>query len=175
MTMNFLYLDVLPLRSAEEVGGFTREATRQRGLALAITWDERNRFRAFTAQQHNELIGVMNEAQCIVGYNCRAFDFEILQYEPPVSCDLFTEISEAAKQSVPLRRVYRDLGTRPILSDTNRLTTRWRAGKRSEVITAFSRHVGAIRRLHQHILQHGWILYESWEGEIKRAQISLTR
>jgi hypothetical protein len=31
-----LYIDVLPVRTAEEVGGFSRAATRKRGVTVAV-------------------------------------------------------------------------------------------------------------------------------------------
>lgn len=173
--MDFLYIDVLPLRTAEEVGGFSTEATRQRGLALAVTWDAQNQFRSFASAARRELILAMQASGCVVGYNCEAFDFEIIDYRPPKHCDLFAAIAKATGQPVALSNVFRDFGTRPVLSSGNRLTARWRAGKRDEVITAFRRHVGAIRRIHQHILEEGWILYRDMDASTKGVRIELNR
>lgn len=172
--MEYLYIDVLPERTAEEVGGFSREATRARGFALAMTWDTAHGFRSFTAAQGEQMIELMQHAECVVGYNCKAFDFEILQFYPTRYCDLLIEIRNAATELVPLTRAFRNFGTRPVLSSGIAMANRWRLGKRAEVITAFSRHVGAIRRLHQHILEHGWVLYQSWDGNVKKAQVEFT-
>jgi len=62
----------------------------------------------------------------------------------------------------------------PFLCSGNLLTNRWRLGEREKVITAFSRHVGAIRRLHQHLLERGYLWYQTIEGETKRLEISLS-
>lgn len=171
--MNYLYFSMLPLRTAEEVGGWGDEAAAARGLAVAVTWDQRHRFRHFTSHQQADLISVLDQSDCVVGYNCKAFDFRVLQFVPRQYCDLLVQIGYVADEIVSLHRAFRDIGTRPVLSRGSVMEKRWREGEESQVITALSRHVGAIRRLHEHILQDGWILYQSWKGPTKRVKISL--
>jgi hypothetical protein len=173
MALDYLYLDLLAQRTAEEIGACGGEATRALGFALAVTWDKREGFRHFTTEQRDDLITEMSAAACVVGYNCKAFDFEILQFHPQRYCDLLLEIVKTSHEYVPLKCISRDFGTRPVLSKVSQMTERWRLSKRTEVITALSRHVGSIRRLHQHILGHGWVLAETREGGTKRVHISL--
>ena len=148
-----LYFDVLPARTALEVGGFTRAATRKRGLALAVTWDASAGFRTFTALRREQLLALIKSSGLLVGYNCRAFDLEIIHVRFPPDrenvCDLFDLVGDSIGR-VPFSDAVRTILKARPPSCGIKLMEWWRDGERGRVERALKRKVSLLRRLHGH-------------------------
>lgn len=158
MPDEFLYLDVLPLRRAEEVGGHSRVATRRRGVAYAVTMDGAGRFRVFRQGECAELVAYLRTAGCVVGYHLD-FDFDLVRGEVPFKrprcLDLLTMVAESAGRRLSVRSaVRRTLGKVPVPYPfaTQRAAE---AGDWTKVERAIKRKLRLFTRLHDHLLQHG--------------------
>jgi|688.fasta_scaffold51780_6 hypothetical protein len=158
MPDDFVYLDVLPLRSAEDVGGFSLAATRRRGVAYAVTMDGAGRFRVFRRGECAELVAYLRTAGCVVGYHLD-FDFDLVRGEVPFKrprcLDLLTMVAESAGRRLSVRSaVRRTLGKVPVPDPfaTQRAAA---AGDWTKVEGAMKRKLRLFARLHDHLLQHG--------------------
>lgn len=158
MPAEVIYMDVLPLRSAEEVGGHSRVATRRRGVAYAVTMDGAGRFRVFRQGECAELVVYPRTVGCVVGYHLD-FDFDLIRGEVPLkrpkSLDLLTMVAEAAGRRLSVRSaVRRTLGKVPVPDPfaTQRAAD---AGDWTKVEGAMKRKLRLFARLHDHLLQHG--------------------
>lgn len=87
-----LYLDTLPVLSAEEVGGFGKAATRRRGVLLAATLSEDGDMRLFRAHQCEELVIHLRSAKRVIGYNCTHFDYELIRGMTPFPSRATTDL-----------------------------------------------------------------------------------
>ena len=158
MPAEFIYMDVLPLRGAEEVGGFSRAATRRRGVACGVTMDGAGRFRVFRQGECAELVAYLRTAGCVVGYHLD-FDFDLIRGEVPFrrpkSMDLMTMAAESAGRRLSFRSaVHRSLGKVPvpnILTTLNAVSM----GDWRKVERAMKRKLRLLVRLHIHFLLHG--------------------
>jgi hypothetical protein len=158
MPDDLIYLDLLPLRSAEDVGGFSRSATRRRGVAFGATMDGTGRFRVFREGECAELIAYLRTAGCVVGYHLD-FDFDLIRGEVPFnrpkSLDLLTVVAEAAGRRLSVRSaVRRTLGKVPVPDPFATLRAA-EAGDWTRVERAIKRKLRLFARLHDHLLQHG--------------------
>jgi hypothetical protein len=158
MPDDFVYLDLLPLRSAEEVGGFSRAAARRRGVAYAATMDGAGCFRVFRQGECAELVAHLRTAGCVVGYHLD-FDFDLIRgevpFKTPKSLDLLTMVVEAAGRRLSVRStVRRTLGKVPVPDPFATLRAA-AAGDWTKVERAMKRQLRLFARLHDHLLQHG--------------------
>ena len=159
---DFIYIDVAVQKTAEEAGGFDVEDMRRRKLAVAVTWREQHDgFRSYYEQDCQRLIDDLNAAECVVGFNCIGFDYEVIRghlpFDTPNTLDIFRLVSERTGFRVPLASLAVGTlgdGNYPSGLDT---TKQWRKGRREYVIESCKKGVELIRRIHLHIQQHGWV------------------
>src|SRR6202049_3169108 len=73
-----IFFDIETLRLSHEVeGGWSKIA--QFGLAVAVTWDQQNRFRRWFEPDVKALIFELGRFARIVSFNGDRFDFEVLR------------------------------------------------------------------------------------------------
>lgn len=158
MPDEYLYLDVIPLRTSEEVGGFSLRALRARGVAVAGTLSSSGEFQQFHSGDCGKLVEHLGSARCVVGYNILDFDYELIRgqvpFRRPKTLDLMVQLSEAAGWPVSLREAVRATLGKVGLADGNSLTQAWREGERERVYRALKRKLNVVRRLHEYTLAH---------------------
>jgi DEAD/DEAH box helicase domain-containing protein len=167
---HFTYLDVEVQRTADEVGGFTTEATRQRGMAVAVTWQSENEeFRVYYEEDCQRLVDDVAAAECVVGFNCLRFDYEVIQGQTPFSIpptlDLLDIISNSAGLRIPLTNLALATLGQGRSSDGNENTALWASGDQQRVIEECKQDVKTIRQLHEHLMEHGFVAYLDATGE----------
>lgn len=165
MPDEFLYLEVLPARTAEEAGGFSRAAVRRRGVAVAATLSSAGEFRNFSGTEScRNLAEHIRSARCVVGYNCIAFDYELVRgvipFRRPKTIDLMVEIGEAAGRRLPFRKACKIAFGRLKIPTAEALATAWSKGEREPVISGLLQRLNALRRLHLRIAERGLSDYE---------------
>ena len=73
-----IYLGLTTQRSASEVGGWQHKHLL--GLAVAMTYDTADeRYRVYTAESVEALLHSLQEADLVIGFNLRDFDYQVLQ------------------------------------------------------------------------------------------------
>lgn len=110
--MSEIFLALEAQSSANEVGGdINLSATR---LALAVTWDEQQKYRTWYEAQALDLIRELQQFDYIIGYKLNQYDFIVLSgysdlaeslYE--ITFDLITEIRLQADRLVSLNDLAR--------------------------------------------------------------------
>ncbi len=81
-TTREIFFDIETLRLSHEVDGGWSNIARF-GLAVAVTWDEQNRFRRWFEPDAKALITELEQFDRIVSFNGDRFDFEVLRgYHP---------------------------------------------------------------------------------------------
>ena len=159
-----LYLEVLPLRTPAEAGGLSRAANRRRGFGIAVTLDDsmKPKYRVFKEPDWQELVTLTESRPLIVGYNCRAFDLEILRGQgrvrPRKICDLMEAYEENRGRRVNINTAMeRTIGfSRPVSAQDE---FEWlRNGEEKRVVYWLKRRLSAMRQLHEFMIANGWKL-----------------
>lgn len=175
---NLTYLDLEVQHTADEAGGFTPDATRKRGLAVAVTWDgSSGAYRIYYEQDCQQLVDSLMAADCVVGFNCLRFDYEVIRghiaFLTPRTCDLLDVTAASIGHRVPLTNLAMGTFGRGRSSDGDRNTASWASGERERVVRACKRDVSLIRRLHEHIMNHGSVGYIDGNGKLHRVKVRL--
>ena len=174
--MNFAYLDIEVQRTAAEAGGYSRAAMRRRKLAVAVTWRKAcGGYCIYREQDCQKLIEDLKAAECVVGFNCLSFDYEIMRghltFRKPRTLDLLDVIAQAQGFRVGLNALSQGTFGHDRSSDGNRNTALWQAGKQAAVERACERDVGLIRRLHERMIKRGWVAFIDRHGQRRAFEV----
>jgi DEAD/DEAH box helicase domain-containing protein len=168
-TPRILVLDLETQRSAEEVGGW--ENSDRMGLAVAVTADlETGEARVYTEAQVDELLAALASAACIIGFNLRRFDFQVLrgyremEYASLPVLDILEEVQAALGFRLSLNHLAQETLGVPKLADGLQSLAWWKAGEIGKVIEYCKADVELTRRLFEHGRAHGYLLYRDYQG-----------
>jgi len=168
-----IFFDLETQKTFQEVGG--RHNLSRLGLAVAVTYDSSSgEYRSYTEDEAHELVNELAGADLVVGFNLKAFDYEVLQ--PYTDYPLHT---------IPtvdmLQDVYQELGFRLSLNSLAEATlgirksadglqaVRWfRQGELDKVMEYCRRDVEVTRRLYEYGRERGYILYWDRRGRMQR-------
>ena len=170
---NIVYFDLETQKSAREVGGWSY-ADRMK-LAIAVTFSTANQqYATFQEADVEDLINQLAEADLIVGFNLKGFDYIVLR--PYTSVNL----SQLPTFDI-LEHVRRTLGFRLSLDALARETLRetksadglqslrwWKAGKVDLVAEYCRKDVEITKRLHEYACQNGHLLFRGRDGRVRR-------
>jgi DEAD/DEAH box helicase domain-containing protein len=133
-----IFFDVETLRLSHEVEGGWSSIARF-GLAVAVTWDEGNRFRRWFEPDAARLISELGQFDRIVSFNGERFDFEVLSAYLPVhhlrekSFDLLVDLHRRLGHRVKLDDLAREtLGTKKTGNGLE-IVQWWREGRKEDV------------------------------------------
>jgi hypothetical protein len=157
MNETTLYLDVLPMFTAEEVGGFSRAATRRRGVAVAATLSGVGEFKMFRQDACRKLVEHLRAAKLVVGYNCIKFDYELIRgqvpFRRPKTLDLFHVISEASGGRVSFKDALSGIPGRagtPARTMAGHISSTW-----AEIEQQLQWKLEDFQELHHHLVLDG--------------------
>ena len=164
----YLYLDVKAQKTADEVGGFTPEDTRKRGLSVAVTFcASTGVMTVYLEKDVSRLLSQLKQADVVVGYNLKRFDLEVLSAYPGADLadlkvlDLMERIVNAAKCRVSLGSLLTATFGMADKIDGNELIEAYKEGDINKVIHACCSDVLGMWRLHQHGLDYGEVTISS--------------
>jgi hypothetical protein len=174
-----LYADVTCQLSAEEVGGWTPEHMRNRKMSVGVTWNSQQpSHRVYLEQDVEALVAELEQARMVVGYNCLAFDFEILRgyrsFQPKRILDLCSSLRERTGQQIPISSVWKGTFGSELGSDGLDRIELWRAGQLPLLVESCVRHLCHIRQIHEYGLQHGRIAFLDRYGELRKVNVDWT-
>ena len=165
----YVYLCVTTQKASDEVGGWQHKHLL--GLALAMTYDVvEDRYRIYTEETVDQLIDQLYQADGIIGFNTRDFDYQVLQAytERPLpslsTCAMLEDIQQALGYRLSLRHlVHETLGIdRP---DDSLQTVAWyRDGRTERLIELCRRDINLIRDLMRHGATAGTLQYSDRTG-----------
>jgi DEAD/DEAH box helicase domain-containing protein len=137
-------------------------------MALAVTWDEENRYRTWFENQAENLIDELSNFDRIVGFNL-SFDFRILsQYGDtgalrPKAFDIFALVRRAVGCPVSLAALAREVLWEDKLTTGPQTVHAWQRGDVDAVIEHCERDVDLTKALYEELEYHGNFFFEGKE------------
>ena len=170
---NIIYFDLETQKTAQEVGGWSHIERMQ--LAVAVTFSTANQqYTTFRESDVELLIDQLTRADCIVGFNLKAFDYLVLKPYTPVNLwqlptfDMLEHISRALGFRVSLDALATETLGVSKSADGLQSVRWWRAG-RVDLVTEYCRKdVEITKRLHEYACQNGHLLFRGRDGGVRR-------
>lgn len=107
---NILYFDLETQKSADEVGGWHKISDMRMSVGVVYS-TLRGEYTIFAEKQVDKLIGELQRADLVVGYNHLRFDYEVLHAYTALdlrqmpSLDMLVELQAAVNRRLPLDAV----------------------------------------------------------------------
>ncbi len=170
---NIVYFDLETQKSAQEVGGWSYIDRMK--LAIAVTYSTADQqYTTFQEADVERLINQLTQADLIVGFNLKSFDYVVLRPYTPVNLWQFPTFDM-------LEHVKRALGFRLSLDALAKETLRetksadglqslrwWKAGKIDLVAAYCRKDVEITKRLYEYARQNGHLLFRGRDGRVRR-------
>lgn len=170
---NIVYFDLETQKSAQEVGGWSYIDRMK--LAIAVTFSTADQqYTTFQEADVGRLINQLTQADLIVGFNLKGFDYVVLRPYTPVNLWQLPTFDM-------LEHVRRTLGFRLSLDALAKETLResksadglqslrwWKAGKVDLVAEYCRKDVEITKRLHEYARQNGHLLFRGRDGRVRR-------
>jgi DEAD/DEAH box helicase domain-containing protein len=168
-TARHVYLVLSTQKSAEDVGGWQHKHLL--GLGVAVTYDTREgRYNVYTAETVAALLASLREADLVIGFNTRDFDYQVLQ--PYTDAPLATlptlavldEVQHTLGFRLSLRHLVKEtLGIeRP--NDSLRTLQWYQAGERERIVQQCRRDLELLRELVRYGTGTGMVFYRDQAG-----------
>ena len=165
-----VFFDLETQRSAEDVGGWHNAHLMR--LALAVTWDaRRQRFETFAEGQVPALLARLREADLVVGFNSRRFDYRVLRGYTDEALDALPtfDVLEAVHARLGFRLSLGHLAQETLgvakSGDGLQSLRWWREGRVEEVERYCRQDVALLRDLLAHAEAHGHLIFRTRSGE----------
>jgi DEAD/DEAH box helicase domain-containing protein len=168
-TARYVYLVLSTQKSAEDVGGWQHKHLL--GLGVAVTYDTREgQYNVYTAETVAALLASLREADLVIGFNTRDFDYQVLQ--PYTDMPLATlptlavldEVQHTLGFRLSLRHLVKEtLGIeRP---DDSLRTLQWyQEGERERIVQQCRRDLELLRELVRYGTGTGTVCYRDQAG-----------
>jgi len=168
-TARHVYLVLSTQKSAEDVGGWQHKHLL--GLGMAVTYDTREgRYNVYTAETVAALLASLREADLVIGFNTRDFDYQVLQ--PYTDVPLATLPTLAVLDEVQRTLGFR-LSLRHLVKETLGLerpddslrTLQWyQEGERERIVQQCRRDLELLRELVRYGTGTGTVFYRDQAG-----------
>ena len=168
-TARHVYLVLSTQKSAEDVGGWQHKHLL--GLGVAVTYDTREgRYNVYTAETVAALLASLREADLVIGFNTRDFDYQVLQpyTEVPLATlptlAVLDEVQHTLGFRLSLRHLVKEtLGIeRP---DDSLRTLQWyQEGERERIVQQCRRDLELLRELVRYGTGTGTVFYRDQAG-----------
>jgi DEAD/DEAH box helicase domain-containing protein len=173
------FFDLETQRSAEEVGGWHNAHLMR--LALAVVWDSHlAAFRTFREAEVEGLLASLAEADLVVGFNARRFDYRVLRgYTDRDLGALPTfDLLDAIHARLGFRLSLGHLGEETLgaakSADGLQSLAWWREGRVDEIERYCRQDVALLRDLFGHAERQGFLLFRTKRGERVRLPMPLS-
>jgi len=171
-----LFFDLETQKTAEEVGGWANKHLMR--LSIGVLYDAREgRFLTFGEDRVQELIRTLREADLVVGFNVRRFDYRVLSaytaedLERIPTFDLLEDIQRRLGFRLSLDHLTaRTLGEHK-LADGLQAVAWFKEGRMRELEEYCRKDVELTRRLFEYGLEKGFLLYETRDGKVVRLPV----
>jgi DEAD/DEAH box helicase domain-containing protein len=168
-TARHVYLVLSTQKSAEDVGGWQHKHLL--GLGVAVTYDTREgQYNVYTAETVAALLASLREADLVIGFNTRDFDYQVLQPYTDVplatlpTLAVLDEVQHALGFRLSLRHLVKEtLGIeRP---DDSLRTLQWyQEGERERIVQQCRRDLELLRELVRYGTGTGTVFYRDQAG-----------
>jgi DEAD/DEAH box helicase domain-containing protein len=159
-----VYLCLTTQKSADEVGGWQHKHLL--GLGVAVTYNTQDgQYRTYTAETVEDLLVSLGQADLIIGFNLRDFDYQVLQPYTSISLTALPTVAilDEVQQALGYRLSFSHL-VQEILGvdrpDESLQTLQWfRQGNRDRIVQYCRRDIAHLRALVQHGGHAGHLMY----------------
>jgi len=168
-TARHVYLVLSTQKSAEDVGGWQHKHLL--GLGVAVTYDtQEGRYNVYTAETVAALLASLREADLVIGFNTRDFDYQVLQPYTDVplatlpTLAVLDEVQRTLGFRLSLRHLVKEtLGIeRP---DDSLRTLQWyQEGERERIVQQCRRDLELLRELVRYGTGTGTVFYRDQAG-----------
>jgi len=168
-TARYVYLVLSTQKSAEDVGGWQHKHLL--GLGVAVTYDtQEGRYNVYTAETVAALLASLREADLVIGFNTRDFDYQVLQPYTDVplatlpTLAVLDEVQRTLGFRLSLRHLVKEtLGIeRP---DDSLRTLQWyQEGERERIVQQCRRDLELLRELVRYGTGTGTVFYRDQAG-----------
>lgn len=162
---NIVYFDLETQRTANDVGGWHKKA--DMGISVGVTYStSTGSYEIFPEKRADDLVKHLSQADLVVGYNIRSFDYEVLMaytildlpHHLP-TLDLLEVVEKAAGHKLPLDSVAQaTLGVGKTAEGLDAIRW-WREGKMMEIAEYCCFDVKVTKLVHEYAVQHGELHY----------------
>ena len=168
-TARHVYLVLSTQKSAEDVGGWQHKHLL--GLGVAVTYDTREgRYNVYTAETVAALLASLREAELVIGFNTRDFDYQVLQPYTDVplatlpTLAVLDEVQRTLGFRLSLRHLVKEtLGIeRP--NDSLRTLQWYQEGERERIVQQCRRDLELLRELVRYGTGAGTVFYRDQAG-----------
>ena len=168
-TARHVYLVLSTQKSAEDVGGWQHKHLL--GLGVAVTYDTREgRYNVYTAETVAALLASLREADLVIGFNTRDFDYQVLQPYTDVplatlpTLAVLDEVQRTLGFRLSLRHLVKEtLGIeRP--NDSLRTLQWYQEGERERIVQQCRRDLELLRELVRYGTGTGTVFYRDQAG-----------
>ena len=170
---NIIYFDLETQKIAQEVGGWSHIDRMK--LAVAVTFSTANQqYTTFRESDVELLINQLATADCVVGFNLKAFDYLVLRPYTPVNLwglptfDMLEHISRTLGFRVSLDALAKETLRETKSADGLQSVRWWKAGKIDLVAEYCRKDVEITKRLHEYACQNGHLLFRGRDGNVRR-------
>jgi len=148
------------------------------GVAVAVTADlQTGEARVYTEGQMDDLVAELFSASCIIGFNLRRFDFQVLRgyrdadFSGLPTLDILEEVHASLGFRLSLNHLGQETLGAPKLADGLQSLAWWKAGEVGKVIEYCKADVEVTRRLFDFGKTHGFLLYRDYQGRAVRLPV----
>ena len=170
---NIIYFDLETQKTAQEVGGWSHIDRLK--LAVAVTFSTADQqYTTFQEPDVDALISQLTKADCIVGFNLKAFDYLVLSPYTSVNLwrlptfDMLEHISRALGFRVSLDALAKETLRESKSADGLQSVRWWKAGRVDLVAEYCRKDVEITKRLHEYACENGHLLFLGRDGRVRR-------
>jgi DEAD/DEAH box helicase domain-containing protein len=166
---NIVYFDLETQKSADEVGGWDRIHLMK--MSVGVTYNTaRGDYRIYGEPQVNDLIGELQRADLVVGFNNLRFDYEVLHGYTTLdlrqipTLDMLVELQKALQHRLPLDAIATaTLGVEKTAEGMQAI--RWfKEGRLLEIAEYCCYDVKITRLVHEYGVAHKQLFYKNRFG-----------
>jgi DEAD/DEAH box helicase domain-containing protein len=161
---NFVYFDLETQKSAQEVGGWHNKKAML--MSIGVTYSTaRGSYRIYSEGDANELITELQRADCVIGFNIKSFDFEVLapycvfDLSQVPTLDLLDDVEASIGKRLKLDAIAQEtLGVGKTAAGIEALKW-WKEGKLLDIASYCCFDVKATMLVHEFGARHGRVFY----------------
>ncbi len=174
--IRYMVFDVETRRSAAEVGGWHMAANM--GVSIAVVYDSQSQaFIHYTQDELGNMFDLLQEAQCVIGFNIIRFDYSVLQ--PFAGYDLAKlptlDLLERVKRTLNYRISLDNIATASLNTPKSASGLQalqwWREGKVEEIAHYCQQDVDITKQVYEFGLEHNYILFKNKAGKKVRCPV----
>ncbi|KIE59059.1 helicase [Methylacidiphilum kamchatkense Kam1] len=168
-TKHIIYLDVETQNSASEVGGWQKKHLMR--VSIAVIYSSlHNKYFIFREEEVDQLLTMLRESDCIVGFNILGFDIPVLDSYAVFSLstlpciDLLLDIEKRISRRIKLEQLARaTLGIGKTAHGLQALRW-WKEGKLLDIAEYCCYDVKITKLLHEYGIKNGKVYYFNENG-----------